>query len=286
MIECMEPLPLAGVKSEPGFVHQIKWDGFRGIAEIQSGAVRIYNKSGIESTQRYPELSILAGNVNAEHAILDGEIVALEDGKPSFYRMLRRSLSKPGGAEVYPVYYMVFDLLWFNHQDIRPFPLEERQRMLRDCFKDSTSAMQADSFEDGAALFELMRQNSMEGVVSKRLSSRYTAGKRHADWFKTKIVKKTLCAVTGVNYKNGMPSSLSVGIYREGILTHAGDVGSGIKQEDLALLEHEMKSGDMPRIACWVRFSEWTTHGTMRHPVFLGFSGSAPEDALGEEFSL
>ena len=284
MIACMEPVLLPDVKREVGFIHQVKWDGIRGIAMIEDRKVRLYNKSGIECTASYPELSILPQSVDAAQVILDGEIVALVDGRPSFYHVLRRGLSKNGAnAARFPVRYIVFDLLFLNHKDIRPMPLEERQHLLQNCFSGSAFAAQTDSFNDGTALYELMKQRSMEGIVSKRLSSAYTAGKRHEDWFKTKITKKLLCAVTGVNYKHGLPSSLSLGIYRDGTLTHAGDVGSGLKQEDLSVLAKQLVSGETPRITCWVRFSEWTPHATLRHPVFLGFSDNAPQIATLEE---
>jgi bifunctional non-homologous end joining protein LigD len=283
----MEPVSLPHVHQEKGFIHQIKWDGIRGLAVIEDGGLRVFNKSGIESTARYPELANLTRSVDAQQAVLDGEIVVIVDGTPSFYHVLRRSLSKnASNAASLSVRYIVFDLLFLNRRDLRGLPLEERQDLLRGCFQNSAVAAQADSFEDGEALFQLMEQRSMEGIVSKRPSSRYIAGKRHADWFKTKVLRSLLCAVTGVNYKNGLPASLSLGVYRDGTLTPVGDVGSGLKQEDLHLLAKQLAPGDAPRITCRVRFSEWTPSGTMRHPVFLGFSGAAPAEASGEEQSL
>lgn len=286
MITCMEPISLPEVVREAGFIHQVKWDGVRGVAEIRDGGIRIFHKSGREATHRYPELGILPKCVKATHAVLDGEIVAFVDGKPSFYHVLQRSLSETTASTAHPVRYIVFDLLYVNRSDIRPLPLKERQRLLADCFTDSPVAAKTESFQDGKALYALMKEKNMEGIVSKRLNSRYTAGKNHSDWFKTKFVKKLLCAVTGVNIKNGLPSSLSLGLYRDGTLKPAGDVGSGLRREDLIQLAREMKPGAAPRIACWVRFAEWTPGGTLRHPVFLGFSDSAPETATGEEISL
>ncbi len=287
MIECMEPIPLPNIKNENGFIYQVKWDGIRGIAVIENESLRLYNKNGIECTEKYPEFKSLPQSIAAQQAVLDGEIVAMEGGKPSFYRVLRRSLSKgASNAPCFPVDYIVFDLLFLNHRDIRPLPLEERQRMLHRCFSRSAAAIPADSFEDGEALFELMKQKSMEGIVSKRMSSRYAAGKRHSDWFKIKVIKKLLCAVTGVNYKNGLPASFSLGVYRDGVLTPVGSVGSGVKAEDLRTLEKQMKPGGMPIITCWVKFSEWTSAGTLRSPVMLGFSAESPDKAAGEEQSL
>jgi len=275
---------MAKVVHDVEFIHQIKWDGIRGIAVIEDGAVRFFNKSGIESTGKYPELGALTQSINAKQAVLDGEIVSLVNGKPSFYHVLKRSLSKnASNMNPYPVQYVVFDLLFLDHRDLRPLPLVERQSILQDTFVKSAIAAQADSFADGEALYALMKSENMEGIVSKRLTSRYIGGKRHTDWFKTKIARKLLCAITGVNYKNGLPSSLSLGVFRDGILTPVGDAGSGLKQEDLSLLAKQLKPGMEPIITCWVRFSEWTPGGTLRHPVFLGFSDAAPAQATGEE---
>ncbi len=286
MIACMEPVPSETIIREEGFIHQVKWDGIRGIAVVENGGVRLFNKSGIECTARYPELSALSNRLSAGKAILDGEIVALVDGKPSFYHALRRSMSGSAGAMRWPIRYIVFDILSLEGKDLRAKPLHERQRMLSARFSDSAFAAQTDSFYDGTALFDLMKQRNMEGIVSKRLSSGYCAGKTHSDWFKTKITRRILCAITGVNYKNGLPSSLSLGVYREGALTAAGDVGSGLKAQDLTLLSKELKPGSAPRITCWVRFSEWTPAGTLRNPVFLGFSDASPLLAMGEEQSV
>ncbi len=287
MIKCMEPIPLSYVKNDQEFIHQIKWDGIRGIAVIEDTALHLYTKNGIECTAKYPELKTLPENVDAGQAVLDGEIVVFMNGKPSFYHVLRRSLLKKSASGMqYPARYIVFDLLYLNRRDIRPLPLKERQEMLQSCFSGSAVSAPADSFEDGGTLFSLMKQKGMEGIVSKRLLSPYIAGKRHGDWFKTKVERKLLCAVTGVSYKNGLPTSLSLGVYRDGVLKPIGHVGSGVKQEDLKLLSQQIKPGDAPAVTCWVKFFEWTPAGTLRAPVMLGFSASVPEEATGEEQSL
>jgi bifunctional non-homologous end joining protein LigD len=194
-----------------------------------------------------------------------------------------------------PARYIVFDVLSLGGADVRPQPLEERQRILKDVFANSAASALADSFGDGKALFAFIRQNDMEGIVSKRMESRYTPGKRHSDWFKTKTLKKLLCVITGIYMKNSLPASLALGVYREGEIADVGAVSSGLKQEDwLQLMKY---ANDMiisrgrdiiwiePNLTCWVRFSEWTQHGTLRNPVLLGFSDKRPHEAAGEETS-
>ena len=136
MIECMEPIQTIDVIRDMGFIHQIKWDGIRGVAVIEEGRLRLYNKSGIESTGKYPELGMLPQCIHAGHAVLDGEIVSLVNGKPSFYHVLRRSLSKGSiAASLYPVQYVVFDLIFLNHRCVDVRHAAKRRRISRACPK-------------------------------------------------------------------------------------------------------------------------------------------------------
>jgi bifunctional non-homologous end joining protein LigD len=220
---------------------------------------------------------------------------------PSFYNVLRRSLTRSEAAvkriaAKYPARYIVFDILFLNNKDLRELPLIERQLLLKEHFCGTPTAAIADSFEDGGALLELMRKKNMEGIVSKKLCSKYIPGKRHGDWFKTKVLKKLLCVVIGVQLKNSLPASLALGVYRGGELVGVGAVSSGLNQSDWAQLKDFMegeKTSEQkdvvwvkPRLTCWVRFAEWTEHMTLRHPVLLGFSDKDAAEATGEEQSL
>lgn len=297
MYACMEPVRVPQVVIAPGFVHQIKWDGVRGVALVDSGRVHVFGKSGRESTMQYPELSALNRQTNSVQAVIDGEIVAFADGKPSFYHVLKRSRSYGGAnASRWPVRYVAFDLLELNGRDLRGLPLAERQLLLRAHFTPSPVAALADDFADGEALYALMKRENMEGVVSKRLDSIYKPGKMHRDWFKVKTAHKMLCAVTGLRMNGGQPASLELAVYRDGALTPVGHAGSGLTDEtrrlllDYALKESGSAGFDvmrvLPRLTCWVKFAEWTTDGTMRHPVLLGFSDRPAEEATGEEISV
>lgn len=292
----MEPVAVP-VVAEGDFIHQIKWDGIRGVCVLKDGAVSVFSKSGRNATAAYPELAVLTQQLDAKQAVLDGELVVFVDGKPSFYHALKRSrVHGPAVVAQYAVRYIVFDLLMLDEQDLRQKPIEQRQALLKERFTDSAVAALADSFDDGEALFALMKQKNMEGIVSKRRGSFYTAGKTHNDWFKTKTARKMLCAVIGVHFNEGQAASLMLGIYREGELVPVGHVGTGLSQEDLRRLgEYARREGKLagkddiqlePRLTCWVRFAEWTPTPTLRHPVMLGFADSTPEEAKGEEISL
>ncbi len=295
-IAVMEPITLPGVAAGD-FIHQIKWDGIRGLSVIENGAVSVFSKSGRDATAAYPELQALTKQMDAKQAVLDGEIVVFADGRPSFYHALKRSrVHSPAMAAQYPVRYVVFDLVMLNGQDIRKEPIERRQMLLKSRFTASASIALADSFGEGEALFSLMKKKNMEGIVSKRRGSLYVAGKSHSDWFKTKTARKLLCAVTGVHFNEGQAASLSLGVYREGQLIPAGHVGTGVSQDDLKrMAEYAKREGTRmgkddillePRLTCWVRFAEWTPTMTLRHPVMLGFADKVPLEANGEEISL
>lgn len=297
----MEPLRVPEVVKEKGFIHQIKWDGIRGVTFIENSGIRIFTKKGNECTSQFPELIDLPKQVKAQEAVLDGEMVVFYEGKPSFYHVLKRSLSKSGTViksltSRLPVKYIIFDILFLNGEDFRKKPLHERQDTLKEYVTGCSFAALTDSFEDGDDLLTLMKRKNMEGIVSKRTESVYTSGKRHSDWFKTKITKKLLCIVTGINLKNSLPASLSLGVFRGEDIINIGGVSSGLTQNDLSQLSDFMskyttgKKRDIiyvkPMLTCWVSFSEWTEHGTLRHPVLIGFSGGDIEQANGEEFGV
>lgn len=300
IIRCMEPVSVPKVVKAEGFIHQIKWDGIRGVSVIENGGLKLFTKKGGICTAAFPELLELPGQLKAKQAVLDGEIIVFENGRPSFYHVLRRSLTRSEAgvlriASQYPARYIIFDMLFVNGEDLRGKPLSERQSMLKKHFKGTPTAAAADSFGSGEALYNLMRQKNMEGIVSKRLSSAYIPGKRHSDWFKTKVMKKLLCVVTGIQLKNTLPASLALGVYRNGELCAVGAVSSGLNQDDWAQLKYFMeneKTGRQedvvwvkPLLTCWVRFAEWTDSMTLRHPVLLGFSDRDPREATGEETS-
>lgn len=296
----MEPISRPDVVHEESFIHQVKWDGIRGVVHISGGAVEIYTKKGYRCTWSYPEMQQLPGQIDAQQAILDGEMVVLKDGKPSFKHLLGRNSTKnqakiAQAAARYPVTYIIFDILMIDGGDLTHKALHERQSTLNAYANTSSLSIVCDNFEDGDALFTLMKQNNMEGIVSKRLSSMYTPGKKHNNWYKTKIAKKMLCVVTGAKKKNGMLSSIILSIFEDNQFVRIGSIYSGLKQSDLKLLSEFMQDSKIketdetilvePKLTCWVRYSD-RNELSLRNPVLLGFSDEAAENATGAEVVL
>jgi bifunctional non-homologous end joining protein LigD len=287
------------------WLFEIKWDGYRAIAFIDGGKVRLVSRNQNDLTPRYPELKDMAKLVPAKTAILDGEVVALDaDGKASFSLMQQRTGFRPGGrravgnADV-PVLYYAFDLLYLDGSDWRRVPLEERKRKLASMLVTGDAVRFSDHYENhGKALFEMARQKGLEGIVAKKRASFYEE-RRSREWLKIKI-RHTLDAVIG-GYTEPEGSrahfgSLVLGLYdKKRRLIHVGQAGSGFDQKSLDKIWKVLKkleteknpfSGEVealrkvfwvkPELVAEIEFAEWTggtSDGSgpkLRAPVFLG----------------
>ena len=290
---------------DPAWLFEIKWDGYRAIAFIQDGKVRLVSRNQNELTARYPELKDLPKLVRANTAILDGEVVALDaEGRASFSLMQQRTGFRPGGhratakADV-PVLYYAFDLLYLDGYDWRRMPLEERKNKLKSILMAGDSLRYSDHYpQQGNALFSVAQQNKLEGILAKKRNSCYEE-RRSREWLKIKIRHQMECVVGGFTEPEGSRAyfgSLVLGLYdKEGRLIHAGQVGSGFDQKLLGdiwkvLQKIETKKNPFygevealrkvrwvkPELVAEVEYAE-LTEGTntgsgpkLRAPVFLG----------------
>ena len=288
------------------WLFEIKWDGYRAIAFIADGKVRLVSRNQNELTARYPELKSMPEFVKAETAILDGEVVALDsEGRASFSLMQQRTGFRPGGhraaakADV-PVLYYAFDLLYLDGYDWRRMPLEERKSKLASILKAGDSLRYSDHYAaEGKALFEIAREKKLEGVLAKKRNSCYEE-RRSREWLKIKIRHRMECVVGGFTEPEGTRAhfgSLVLGLYdkRGRRLTHVGQVGSGFDQKLLAeiwkLLQRiETKKNPFygevealrkvswvkPELVAEVEYAEWTEGANtgsgpkLRAPVFCG----------------
>ena len=290
---------------DPEWLFEIKWDGYRAIAFIEDGKVRLVSRNQNELTGRYPELKDLPEFVKANTAILDGEVVALDaEGRASFSLMQQRTGFRPGGhraaakADV-PVLYYAFDLLYLDGYDWRRMPLEERKSKLGSILKTGDSLRYSDHYAaQGKALFEIAGQKKLEGILAKKRNSFYEE-RRSREWLKIKIRHRMECVVGGFTEPEGSRAyfgSLVLGLYdKEGRLVHVGQVGSGFDQKLLSdiwkvLQKIETKKNPFygevealrkvrwvkPELVAEVEYAEWTEGANtgsgpkLRAPVFLG----------------
>jgi bifunctional non-homologous end joining protein LigD len=271
------------------WAYEIKWDGYRTLAFVENRSLRLQSSNLLDVTARWPELAGLARHVNAESAVLDGEVVAHdEEGRPRF-ELLQR-------GEV-PVTYIVFDVLAINGADTTALPYEQRRHLLEQLVEPGpTWRVPAHQVGGGAELLEATAAQQLEGVVAKRLGSRYHPGKRSPDWRKIKHRADQELVVGGWRPGSGSRATtfgaLLLGYHDDtGTLRFAGSVGSGFDERTLGALVPWLRASRQeacpftpvpprayaadatwvaPELVVQVSFTEWTREGLLRHPVFVG----------------
>ncbi|QEO14192.1 ATP-dependent DNA ligase [Agromyces intestinalis] len=306
----------AGLVGGEDWALEWKWDGIRVLARVDDGVVRLTSRSGRDETARYPELAGLASALRAD-AVVDGELVALdEQGRPSFELMQpRMNLVDPreiaGLAASVPVRLLLFDVLDVAGVPTIDEPYEQRRVRLERLLRPGTELpVEVPPLAEGtpAEALEGAERRGYEGVVAKRLGSRYRPGVRSPDWVKLKLSRTQEVVVggyrRGVGSRTGLIRSLLVGIPgADGRLEYAGRVGSGIgERQGRALLQAlreietdvspfvEVPAADAsdaqwvePRLVGELEFGEWTSTGVARHPRWRGLRpDKSPGDVVRE----
>jgi bifunctional non-homologous end joining protein LigD len=305
---------------DDNWAYEIKWDGMRAIALVDDGSLRLLSTNGLDATDRFPELGELPDAIAPHDAVLDGEIVTFDDrGVPSFGllqpRMQARNPSTARErAAAQPAFYVLFDLLELDGTDITAQPYEARRELLLDLVEPGPHWKVSEGWIGGGAhLLDVMRDQGMEGLVAKRLGSRYEAGRRSRNWLKLKVRRGQELVVGGWLPGEGARSSafgaLLVGYHDHSAanrpLRYAGRVGTGFNDKELArllALLDELADDECPfdpppprpveRTAHWVRpelvvqveFGEWTRDGILRHPAYVGQRfDKSPDEVVRED---
>jgi bifunctional non-homologous end joining protein LigD len=286
------------------WLFEIKWDGYRAVAFFEKSRFRLVSRNQNDLTAQYDDLHDLPKFLNATTAVVDGEIVALDDhGRSSFSLMQQRTGFRERGRRVaakpeVPVVYYAFDLLYLDGYDLRRVPLEHRKQALASVVTPSDSLRLSDHFvANGKALFNVARQKGLEGILAKKRASAYEE-RRSREWLKIKITHRIEAVIGGYTEPEGSREhfgSVVLGLYdKEGDLIHVGQAGSGFDQKGLASLWKLLKPIETktnpfhgkvealkkvhwvkPKLVAEIEFSEWT-HLTdeggkkLRAPVFLG----------------
>ncbi len=283
------PLPMLAVPArtlpEDGdaWAYELKWDGYRTITTVERGRLRLTSRRALDVTAKYPEVAGIVDALGGLDAILDGELVVLDDdGRPSFQELQRHDRA---------AVLMLFDVLDLDGRDVTSLPWRERRALLeRLALAGSNWQTPAAVIGDGAAMLATARELGMEGVIAKRVDSPYRPGRRSSEWRKVKITCEQEFVVGGWTPGEGRLAntlgSFLVGYYDGGELRYAGRVGSGLtdkQRDDFARSLRRRKTSPFvstPRIkdAVWVepttviqvKFTEWTDEGILRQPTFLG----------------
>jgi DNA ligase D-like protein (predicted ligase) len=284
---------------------EIKWDGMRSLVFAEGSRCRLQNRRGEETLALYPELEFLSEL--PQGTVLDGEVVALVDGRPDFHLLMSRAQgAAPQGARARSararsgrgkgpgVHYIAFDLLYEGYASLMERPLRERRERLSALLGGFARErlVLSDGVEGaGRAFFEAACGRELEGIVAKRLSGPYLPGQRNGDWVKIKRAERLPCAIIGyLADRDGTVRSLVLASAVEGDLRCVGRAGSGLtarmRVELTARLEDLRRSepivdcgpaGELPGDAIWVEpelyclvsYLEKTHNGSLRAPVFL-----------------
>jgi bifunctional non-homologous end joining protein LigD len=297
----MLAVPGALPGDDAGWAFEMKWDGVRALAFIDGGELRLASRTGRDITVAYPELSAL-GPAAGTQLVLDGEVVAFDDGRPSFAQLQQRMhvTSAAQAARLsrqVPACYLIFDVLHADGHPLLDRPYAQRRELLEALDLAAGSWQVPPSFTGYAPadLLAVSREQGLEGIVAKRLDSPYQPGRRSPDWRKVKNFHRQEVVVggwrPGEGNRAGQIGSLLVGVYGPRGLDYAGHVGTGFTQQTLRLLGARLAALQQPaspfadevprehaRGAVWVQprlvidvaFAVWTPEGRLRAASYQG----------------
>ena len=279
------------------WVYEIKWDGYRAISSIINGSIELYSRNNISFKHRYHEVidALSAWDTNA---VLDGEVVALDENGHSKFQFLQNWQSSQRGSLVY----YVFDILWLDGYDVTQMPLLERKQLLKEIIPGGEVIRYSDHVEkNGINFFKAAREKDLEGIIAKNKKSSYEIGVRSRNWLKIKTEARqeaVICGFTAPRASRQYFGALILGIYEDDKLVYAGHTGSGFNEKSLKetwnklqpLITHECPFDKKPRtnmpatwvkpkLVCEIKFQEWTHENIMRVPIFMGLR---PDKEPGE----
>ena len=298
-VEPMAALNTAKLPEGDAWLYEVKWDGYRALALKEKNSVRLLSRKGNDLTRDYPEVAEAGTGIRAKTALLDGEIVALDDqGRPSFQMLQHRATL---GKNRRVVYY-AFDLLNLNGRDLRGLPLEERKNRLAGVVQGSAVLLSATLEGPPDILIEQVARLGLEGIIAKRKDSTYETGKRSGAWQKFKINNEQEFVISGYRPDGKNFDALLVGYYQGKELLFAGKIKAGFTPALRALLWKRIQqiepltkcpfvnlpnskrgrwnegitAEDMselrwlkPKLVAQIAFTEWTRDGSLRHSKFV-----------------
>jgi bifunctional non-homologous end joining protein LigD len=285
----------------PDWFFEVKWDGYRAIATIGDNEITLQSRNGQDFRGKYPAIYEALKNLGSGPAILDGEIVVVDESGKSRFELLQNYEQSGGNLRYY-----VFDILYLNGRDLTKLPLAKRKSLLETWLPASPIIKLSEHVAgQGKAFFQAAANQNLEGIMAKDSRSRYLPGKRSASWLKLKHLLRQEAVIGGFTAPRGSRTgfgSLVLGIYQNGKLMYAGHSGGGFDEASLAGLHArllELKSDASPfaetfktnapvtwvrpELVCEIQFTEWTSDGRMRHPVFVGLREDKPAAEVTHE---
>lgn len=269
---------------ERNWIYELKYDGFRAVAAITGGDIALWSRNELDLAQRFPHIATIVSKIKVKEAVLDGEIVALDESGAPRFQLLQ------GGTNRELIFF--FDILWLDGKDLRRKTYEERRAILEKLLKRPPVGARVAQVLDstGEAALKKAAAEGWEGIIAKKKTSCYE-GRRSKEWLKVKAINEQEFVIIGWNpstHSSREVGSLHLAVNDKGELRYAGKVGTGFSAKMRTQLRDELAKDvvpaspakDAPRIkvATWtkprlvaqVAFTEWTGDGRLRHPSFLG----------------
>jgi bifunctional non-homologous end joining protein LigD len=310
----MKCLPRKEVPTGAEWLYELKFDGYRSLAILRQGQALLLSRNSKPLNGRFPSLVAEIAKIPAREAVLDGEIVALDEKGRHSFQLLQNYEQEP------PLIYYLFDLLSLDGEDWTHRPLEARKARLQKLIQDVSPRLLFSGELPGSAgkIWKMIRQQRLEGLIAKRRKSSYEPGQRSGQWLKIKSIQQQDFVIGGFTKPKGGRShfgALLVGVHEKGGLRFCGKVGTGFDQKRLASLFQTMRKKGIarcpffnlpqsranrwgggitasemklcswiePTLICEIRFTEWTGEGSLRHPSFTGMRDDiSPQDVHRE----
>ncbi len=284
---------------EPGWIYEVKWDGYRALIYLNNGTVEMRSRNNKSFNEKFYSLyeTLKGWKINA---VVDGEIIVLNEKGISNFSNLQSWRSEADGALVL----YLFDVLWYDGNDVTMLPIETRKSLLQQLIPKSESIRLSESFNAGATeFFEVAMELKLEGIIAKKEGSVYNAGVRTRDWLKIKVAQRHEVIIGGYTKNEGSKkpfSSLLVGVFENDAFVYTGKIGTGFTnriQEELMekfkpietnscpfIVEPDINKPSRfrpnppqasatwlkPEMVCEVAYAEMTSDGVMRHPSYQG----------------
>lgn len=273
--------------NDTGWLHEIKFDGYRTLAHLWRGDTRLKTRAGLDWTHRYGDLGSAFEGLSCNSAVIDGEIVTLDDRGISRFDLLKTALSE---GHTTALVFFAFDLLYLNGWDLREVPLDKRKDQLKRLIGAQVNGQSALQYSDhiegnGDAFFDRCSEMGLEGVVSKRALSPYRSG-RQTTWTKAKVLQAAYFPIVGYTVSAAAEglAAIAIGEWTEDGLRYRGKIGTGFTAETAGQLldalqtlqDPDARLDDMPKtvkpvrpmLSASVRYANRTKTGAVRHGVF------------------
>jgi bifunctional non-homologous end joining protein LigD len=285
-IQPMLATPVKEPFDHADWIFEVKWDGYRAVAEIRDDTASLYSRNGISFDKKFFPITEALRKLRFD-AVLDGEIVVVDNqGRPDFQRLQHYHDSGDH------LLYYVFDLLYFRGRDLTGLPLLRRKELLRKILPSPSKIRFSDHvWKEGVLFYNVAKEKGLEGIIAKHSQSVYEVGRRSRQWLKVKTQLTQEAVIAGFTEPGGgrkYLGALVLGVYEGDVLTYIGHVGGGFTAKDLKdiyeklepLIQNEFPfivkpetnapvTWVKPELVCEVALSGWTEDGVMRHPIFL-----------------